>query len=416
MRRCPQDPWDSGRRRCIHLIESLFEWPRAHARHREAPLLREREQYLAHLAQQGTSLQRIKTIAATLLQIIRVMELSSFRSVDAAEILSAGHRWAEDTEFHRTVGAGKGSGPHFARIATNWFRFHGQLVLPPDPVGQFDALAADFIFTLQITRGLSSATVIGYGWRIEKFLSWLSSRKDRISSVSIVDVDDYLDMLRAAGWRTSTIVAQCQALRTFFRHAAMRGWIPHDLSRGIRSPRVPKYHNAPKGPAWRDVRRLIRSTEGDNPNSIRLRPIVLLCSIYAFRSSEIVGLRLEDFDWRNETLTVRRAKSGRSQQYPIQYEAGEAILRYLREVRPRCSCRNLFVTRFAPYRPIRVTSIGAMVSKRMARLGVGGEQHGPHSLRHACATRLLRAGSSLQEIADFLGHKDTKCVRRLREI
>ncbi len=35
---------------------------------------------------------------------------------------------------------------------------------------------------------------------------------------------------------------------------------------------------------------------------------------------------------------------------------------------------------------------------------------GPHSLRHACATRLLRKGSSLQEIADFLGHRDTSSV------
>jgi site-specific recombinase XerD len=35
---------------------------------------------------------------------------------------------------------------------------------------------------------------------------------------------------------------------------------------------------------------------------------------------------------------------------------------------------------------------------------------GPHSLRHACATRLLNTGPSLQDIADFLGHSDTKTV------
>lgn len=35
---------------------------------------------------------------------------------------------------------------------------------------------------------------------------------------------------------------------------------------------------------------------------------------------------------------------------------------------------------------------------------------GPHALRHSCATRLLSQGSSLQEIADFLGHRDLNSV------
>jgi hypothetical protein len=35
---------------------------------------------------------------------------------------------------------------------------------------------------------------------------------------------------------------------------------------------------------------------------------------------------LDDFDWQNETL-LRRAKQGRVQQFPIQYEIGQAIIR-----------------------------------------------------------------------------------------
>jgi len=35
---------------------------------------------------------------------------------------------------------------------------------------------------------------------------------------------------------------------------------------------------------------------------------------------------------------------------------------------------------------------------------------GPHSLRHACATELLKQGASLREIADFLGHRDCQSV------
>ncbi|MBW8869939.1 MAG: tyrosine-type recombinase/integrase, partial [Acidobacteriales bacterium] len=50
------------------------------------------------------------------------------------------------------------------------------------------------------------------------------------------------------------------------------------------------------------------------------------------------------------------------------------------------------------------------VSRRLRALGLELDHLGPHALRHACATRLLQKGSSLKEIADFLGHRDTKSV------
>jgi len=51
-----------------------------------------------------------------------------------------------------------------------------------------------------------------------------------------------------------------------------------------------------------------------------------------------------------------------------------------------------------------------IVSRRMRQLGIESEHLGPHSLRHACATRLLSKGASLQEIADFLGHRNIKSI------
>jgi integrase len=136
----------------------------------------------------------------------------------------------------------------------------------------------------------------------------------------------------------------------------------------------------------------------------------LLCSIYGLRASEIVHLTLDDIDWRTETITVRRAKRGRTQQFPLPYEVGEAIVQYLQKARPHCSCRSLFVTRSTPHRPIRATAFWPIVGKRMKSLGIESAHFGPHALRHACATQLLKKGSSLHDIADFLGHRNTKCV------
>ena len=121
-------------------------------------------------------------------------------------------------------------------------------------------------------------------------------------------------------------------------------------------------------------------------------------------------LRLSDFDWRDERFSVQRAKRGGVQHYPIQYEVGEAILQYLKRGRPRCPCRHIFVTLHPPYRPVTASSLWQITSRRFRQLGIDSHRQGPHALRHACATHLLRKGTSLKQIAEFLGHRDSRSV------
>ena len=46
-------------------------------------------------------------------------------------------------------------------------------------------------------------------------------------------------------------------------------------------------------------------TKGDRPVDIRDHALLLLLSIYGLRASEVVRLRLDDFDWERELFTVR---------------------------------------------------------------------------------------------------------------
>jgi hypothetical protein len=87
-----QFPWEVEGSK---VIDSIFVWPSARARHREAPLLEEREQFLSHLLQHWSSHERVRSIATSLLHVIRLMKITNLRSVDPAEIEIAGERWVK---------------------------------------------------------------------------------------------------------------------------------------------------------------------------------------------------------------------------------------------------------------------------------------------------------------------------------
>jgi integrase/recombinase XerD len=121
-------------------------------------------------------------------------------------------------------------------------------------------------------------------------------------------------------------------------------------------------------------------------------------------------LRLEDFDWEHEVFSVVSSETKRVRTCPLTRSVDDAILRYLQEVRPRSSHRELFLSLRAPFRPV-CKSLWSMVAERLRSLHVSLSHYGPHVLRHACAMRLLAAGLSLKEIGDQLGHADPNSTR-----
>ena len=392
------------------MIENMFSRPSARARHLDAPLLKERREYLTYLATQGKSPESLNTNATILLHTVRLLRMENQSSIYPIEISTASKRWVEEEGFRKRGNAGKTSAYHFERITKNWLRFHRLLKEVSVLSGPFDPLVSAFADYLKLVRGLSSTSVGTHKDRVSTFFIWLAHRHDCFASVCLADVDDYFAWCRAAGWQPRTLKGVSQSLRTLFKYCELQKICRPGIARGILSPVVPSGISISRGPMWKDVRRLIKSMGEMTRTELRARAIILLCAIYGLRSSEIIRMRLNDFDWYNETFIVTRSKRGRVQQFPIQHEVGEAILRYLLNGRSRCSCRSLFVTRYPLYRPISPGTIFRLISERMKGIGIKSVNFGAHSLRHACATQLLKKGSSLRCIADFLGHRDIESV------
>jgi site-specific recombinase XerD len=392
------------------VIEHIFVFESSRIRQREAPLFKEREQYLSHMMDQGVSKLRLRSVASMLLHVVRLMQLDRLRMIDLAEIQEAGLRWESDLLPIIKRGRGLKSHKSFEWTAIKWLRFHNQINHPLVPRESTDLIVDQFATFLKVTRGLSPETIRGFESRSRQFLGWLQGHDRPLSTVSLSDIDSFIEFKRNGGCRPRTIASICAALRAFFRFAEIQGWNNSRIARGIQSPRVPRYDVVPRGPKWRDVRRMLNHDFGLSRAELRAAAIISLCSIYALRSIEVINLSVKDFDWASETLTIRRAKTGRIQQFPIQFEVGEKILRYLQFGRPRCSCRRVFVTLRPPHKQLPSSGLWTIVARRMRSLGISSENFGAHALRHSCATQLLQRGSSLRDIADFLGHRDMNSV------
>lgn len=254
-------------------------------------------------------------------------------------------------------------------------------------------------------RGLSPVTVSTRCERLAWFFKNLLPPRNSLRTISIGDVDTFIEAKGNQGWKRSSLASLASSLRSFFRYAENQGWCSEGIAAVIETPRLYAREELPQGPSWEIVQRLLDSTRGDRPADVRAHAILILLAVYGLRRGEVAGLTLDDLDWTGEQLMVWRPKQRRTQCYPLLPMFAEAIVRYLREVRPRCEHRAVFLTLNAPIRPLSAASITPIVNSRLHGLGGSFSPRGAHCLRHACAGHLLASGFSLKQIGDHLGHR-----------
>jgi site-specific recombinase XerD len=386
------------------MFETLFKQRAVLARYREGPLAEARERFLDHCARQGYSRSMLRKIAWVLLVIVRGIDIDHGkrtvqdieRAVERRTRFNRGLKRAKHTAQSRQL---------LIHFATAWLRHLGRLEQPAEVRSPFATQIEAFARFMREERGLSPVTIATRCERLAWFFEELRPPRESLRTVSIADVDAFIDSKGNQGWSRASLAALASGLRSFFRYAEVQGWSGPGIAATVESPRLYAREGLPEGPSWEDVQRLLASTRGDRPADIRDRAILMLLALYGLRRGEVAKLRLDDLDWAAERILVSRPKQRRTQPYPLLPVVGEAILRYLREVRPRCEHRALFLALSAPVRPLSAQSITPIARARLSAIGVTLSPRGAHCLRHACASHLLAAGFSLKQIGDHLGHR-----------
>lgn len=266
-------------------------------------------------------------------------------------------------------------------------------------------MVEEFRCYLLKARGLSIATLRNYLPVVEQFLSERFGNRTPIArSLRAPDVTGFV-VRHASHLSSARAKLMVTALRSFFGYLRYRGAISKDLAGCV--PAVPNWSlsTLPRFLPAAEVERVLKCCDRKTSVGRRNHAILLLLARLGLRAGEVVALKLDDIDWSTGQITVR-GKGGRSAQLPLPPDAGVALASYLRDDRPRCATRRIFVRHRAPLAGFANSStVSSLVRRALKHAGIKSAHTGAHVLRHSLATSLLRQGGSLDEIGELLRHQ-----------
>ncbi len=399
------------------MFERLFRFPHALQPHLNGPLAEERRRFLCHREDEGIGRNGLRVLAYYLLASTDYLRLADRNGeiIAREEVEQKAELWAARVSASpniKKIAGRRSSRIEFLRHVCAWLKFMGRLQTPAPSPSRFADQLAEFARFLLQEKGLNLRTVKDRCNTVGRFLEGVTANDSPLHGVTVSQIDAALvEQITQGVYARSTVQDLACELRSFFAYAETQRWCQSGLASSIRGPRVYSQESIPAGPAWNDVQRLFAIVEGDQPAQIRDRAVLMLLAIYGFRGGEVRALRLQDFNWDQERLTVPRGKTQSTHIYPLTRQVGDAVLRYLQKARPSSVHREVFLTVRPPFRPLGYGAIGAIASRRWHALGLELPHYGSHSLRHACATHLLQQGLSLKEIGDHLGHRHPDTTR-----
>jgi integrase/recombinase XerD len=264
-----------------------------------------------------------------------------------------------------------------------------------------DELLADFGRYLGQQRGLSPATVRAYQRYSRSCVrAWWP---DGIAAPAELRASDVISVVRSSAVAMPPASLRCMvtALRALLRFFHATGRTSRPLAGAVPAMACWRPPAAPAPLAPDVMSRLLGSCDAATAIGRRDRAVLTLLTRLGLRAGEVSALTLDDIDWRAGEIRIA-GKGGRTDRLPLPPDVGEALACYLRDGRPASRHRAVFLKAVAPFGPFTPATVGGVVAMACDRAGVA--RFGPHRLRHLVGTETLRAGASLEEVAQLLRH------------
>lgn len=273
--------------------------------------------------------------------------------------------------------------------------------------------AARFYEWLHV-KNYSERTIDDYKCYLRQFIDYLEKETSvaglhDIDSQTIYGYQNHLYHARTSTGKRLSLESQAKkltAVKRFFEYLIETGDMVFNPASVIKLPKMKKH--LPKGVmSEQQVEDLLEQIDTSTPLGVRDRAMIELLYATAIRNSELRQLAVYDVDPQQLKLTVRHGKGKKDRVVPMGEIACDYVQEYLQTIRPKLIVLNpdqdlLFVSKHG--KQITRANLIWIIHKYVKQTANLPKDVGPHSLRHSCATHMLRRGADLRYVQQLLGH------------
>ena len=386
----------------------VFRGPGAPRRFCRGPLAAYIDGFATHLSEQGYARSTAKEQLRLVAQLSRWLERRRLEGDDFDE-----PRIGEFLQYRRRHGLAPRSNDVVLKFLLTHLRNAGVVRSPLPAIGHsaLHVIERGYTEYLAQERGLSAVTLANYLPLVRKFLcKRFGTGSIELTALHPAEISRFI-LWYAERYSRSRAKLLVTALRSFLRFLHVRGEIGADLGAAVPSVANWRLSTLPKSITPGEVRRLLRGCDQSTVTGRRDYAILLLLARLGLRAGEVVSLTLDDLDWQAGEITVR-GKGSRHDRLPLPPDLGKALAAYLREGRPSCSTRRVFIRTRAPRQGFATSvAVSTVVRRALERVGLDPALKGAHLLRHSLATDMLHKGASLAEIGEILRHRQPQTTQ-----
>jgi len=276
------------------------------------------------------------------------------------------------------------------------------------------ALLENFKSYLTAEKGLARLSIESYDCDLQQFAEFAKKHNRLLIQAERLDVLAFLEELTHNHVESRSRARKLSSLRHFYKFLLLDKKIKRDPTLNIESPK--QWKVLPKSLAVDQIDQMLASInpKDDDPRShaLAMRDRCILEVIYAagLRVSEVINLRTSDLNLEAGYVIVR-GKGDKERIAPLGKSAQQAIIAYVRNARSLLTRGKSSAVLFVDGSGTALTRqrVWQIVKAASRAANVNGENHltaSPHSLRHSCATHMVRNGADLRTVQTILGHAD----------
>tara|TARA_Y100001970_G_C14185187_1_gene832196 strand:+ start:695 stop:1627 length:933 start_codon:yes stop_codon:yes gene_type:complete len=271
-----------------------------------------------------------------------------------------------------------------------------------------------YLVYLQFERRLEENSINSYWYDLEKYAKYL------IEELDVLDVNEikkkhittfissliyYKKIDNNVRYSESSISRYISTIKGFHTYLIEQDITFKNPSEKITSPKLKK--KIPIILSVEEIDSIIESIDLNKPIDYRDKAIISLLYSTGIRISELMKLKLIDFNIDNSILSII-GKGNKHRVVPVGEKAKSYMLCYIKDYRSKLIKRkNSQGYLFLNNRGDLLSRMGLwnIIKKRTSNSSIN-KKITPHIFRHSFATHLIEGGADLIAVQQMLGHSD----------